>query len=293
MPSEFPSRPLRAIPVFYDDRMVADAQSFSPSAGKPREVVESWQRFRAALDFPTFGPATVDQLCRAHASDYVRGVLSGKIPNGFGNTLPEVARALPWTSGAMLAAARAAIANGCVAVAPVSGFHHACYREGGGFCTFNGLMVAALALQAEDKVRCVGILDYDMHYGNGTVDILRRVSSEVIVHYTAGEEYRFEDQAAGFLAGIPTQVRNFAGCDVLLYQAGADPHVNDPLGGWLTGPQLAERDRLVFRTCQELGLPVAWNLAGGYQDPLRKVLDIHDATMRACIATYLAPVDHT
>lgn len=276
------------IPVFYDERMVADAHSFSPSAGKPREVVDSWQRSRLALDFPRFDPASVEQLGRAHATPYVTGVLSGTIPNGFGNTLKEVARALPWTNGAMLAAARSAISNGAVAVAPVSGFHHACYDEGGDFCTFNGLMVTALALQVEDSLRRVGILDYDMHYGNGTVDILDRLQPEGIAHYTAGEEFRFQHQAAGFLAGIPACVRNFTGCDVLLYQAGADPHIDDPLGGWLTSAQLAERDRLVFRTCQEIGLPVAWNLAGGYQTPLRKVLDIHDATMDACMETYLA-----
>jgi hypothetical protein len=35
-----------------------------------------------------------------------------------------------------------------------------------------------------------------------------------------------------------------ADCDVLLYQAGADPHINDPLGGWLTTAQLRERDRI-------------------------------------------------
>lgn len=31
---------LHTIPVYYDDRMVADAQSYSPSSGKPRAVVE-------------------------------------------------------------------------------------------------------------------------------------------------------------------------------------------------------------------------------------------------------------
>jgi acetoin utilization deacetylase AcuC-like enzyme len=35
-----------------------------------------------------------------------------------------------------------------------------------------------------------------------------------------------------------------ADCEVLLYQAGADPHINDPLGGWLTTAQLRERDRI-------------------------------------------------
>ena len=76
-------------------------------------------------------------------------------------------------------------------------------------------------------------------------------------------------------------------CDVILYQAGADPHVNDPLGGWLTTQQLHERDRLVFEAAAELGIPAAWNLAGGYQTPLNKVLTIHDNTMRAGASFHL------
>jgi len=277
---------LHAIPVFHDARMVADSRSFSPSAGKPREVVDSWRRFGEALAYPRFEPVTRDQLARAHDRTYVDGVLDGTVANGFGNTRAEVAASLPWTSGAMLAAARAALANSAVAVAPVSGFHHACFGHGGGFCTFNGLMVAALALQAEDGVAGVGILDYDMHYGNGTDEILQRLAPGGIVHYTAGAHYHSPVQAEAFLDSIPDQVRRFAGCQVLLYQAGADPHIDDPLGGWLTDAQLARRDSLVFETCKAIGLPVAWNLAGGYQTPLRKVLDIHDATMRACIETW-------
>ena len=75
-------------------------------------------------------------------------------------------------------------------------------------------------------------------------------------------------------------------CDVILYQAGADPHVDDPLGGWLTTEQLRERDRRVFESAQRLGVPIAWNLAGGYQEPLSKVLEIHDNTMRECERVY-------
>ena len=43
----------------------------------------------------------------------------------------------------------------------------------------------------------------------------------------------------------------------------------------------------MFETARALKIPVAWNLAGGYQQPLRKVLDVHDNTMRACAAVYL------
>ena len=78
-------------------------------------------------------------------------------------------------------------------------------------------------------------------------------------------------------------MRCFAGCDALLKQAGADPNINDPLGGWLTTEQLRERDQLVFEYCRQVKLPIAWNLAGDYQNPLRRVLDIQDNAMLKCL----------
>ena len=35
---------MKHIPVFYTPKMVADSESFSPSAAKPKQVVASWQR---------------------------------------------------------------------------------------------------------------------------------------------------------------------------------------------------------------------------------------------------------
>jgi acetoin utilization deacetylase AcuC-like enzyme len=79
-------------------------------------------------------------------------------------------------------------------------------------------------------------------------------------------------------------------CDLLLYQAGADPHIDDPLGGWMSTAQLAQRDRIVFETAAEMGFPVAWNLAGGYQRDasggIEPVLQIHRNTMQACVAVH-------
>ena len=230
-------------------------------------------------------PASVEDLCLAHAPRYVHGVLSLRIDNGFGNRLPEVAATLPWTSGAMVDAARVALQER-VAVAPVSGFHHACHEEGGGFCTFNGLIVAARVLRRERAVRRVGILDFDQHYGNGTTRIIRELELDWIEHYSAAADWDEPGQATAFLHAIPNMLERFRDCDLLLYQAGADPHHRDPLGGWLTTAQLRERDRRVFEGCRSMRMPVAWNLAGGYQTPLRKVLDIHDNTMLECLAAF-------
>ena len=278
---------LDAIPVFYSPEQVAEPQVASPSASKPRQVVERWQARGFPIEVLVPRPVTADDLALAHDWRYVDDVLALRAPNGFGNRSASVARSLPWTSGSMLSAALAALDSRLVACAPCSGFHHARYDEGAGFCTFNGLMVAALKLRALGRVARVGILDCDQHYGDGTDDIIDRKGARGwIRHVAASRGYRRE--AKSFLAALPGIVESFAACDVLLYQAGADPHVHDPLGGFLDDDQLAERDRTVFREARRLGIPVAWNLAGGYQDPLDNVLDIHDRTMRECADVYVA-----
>lgn len=284
------------IPVFYQERMLADQgdATFSPSSSKPRHVLASWQeKFGGQIEIRPVAPVSMDDLCRAHNPDFVRGILSCQRDNGFGNRLQTVASSLPYTSGAMLCAAREALSEGEVAVAPTSGFHHAGYRTAEGFCTFNGLMVTVLALRAVpgQEILKIGILDIDQHYGNGTDNILERLSEEdreITPHYTVGAyNYRPKD-APNWLAQLPQIVDQLMGtCDLVLYQAGADPHVEDPYGGFLTTAQLHERDRIVFSVLRSRGVPVAWNLAGGYQSPLRKVLDIHDNTMDACVREYL------
>lgn len=274
--------------VFYSDRMVADSGSFSPSAGKPALAVQSWLGHGFDITLVEPDPVTVQQLYRVHDERYVRGVLSGRFENGFGNRDPLVAESLLHTSGAMVAAARAALQDGTNTCAPVSGFHHAGYDCGGGFCTFNGLMVAAADVLASGLARRVGILDCDQHYGNGTDDILKVVDfDDTVVHFTQGGAQR--QVASMFLIGLPELMRrNFSRCDVLLYQAGADPHIKDPLGGWMTTGQLRHRDRLVFQVAAAMGVPVAWDLAGGYQRDelggIAPVLEIHDNTMRECLS---------
>ena len=74
---------------------------------------------------------------------------------------------------------------------------------------------------------------------------------------------------------------------LIIYQAGADPHINDSLGGFLTTEQLAKRDWIVFDWSRKTGISIAWNLAGGYQESkdgdISPVLEIHRNTAPACI----------
>lgn len=270
----------------------ANAGSSSPSAGKPALVVDDWLRrgLVEADDVLDFEPVTRAELCRAHDPSYVDAVLSLQAPNGFGNTDPQVVTSLPYTCGSLLAAARYALATGEHVCSPTSGFHHAHHDHGEGFCTFNGLMVAALALRAEARVQRVAILDLDMHYGNGTDDIIRHLGIDWIGHHTQGLWFGLRvqvgDGAEPYFSWLREALEACRSADLVLYQAGADPHVDDPLGGLLTTEEMALRDQRVFEALR--GRPVAWNLAGGYQKDqagrIAPVLALHRATLAACQA---------
>jgi acetoin utilization deacetylase AcuC-like enzyme len=277
-----------SIPVFYREEMLANSDSFSPSAAKPRHVVAAWTAALLPIRIDSYPAATLDELFRSHDPAYVHGVLSTELPNGFGNRRTDVARSLPWTTGAMLAAAREALRSG-VACAPVSGFHHARYAAGGGFCTFNGLMVTASTLVSEGQVGRVMILDCDQHFGDGTEQILAQLGLEgTVENVSFGRWFGAPRDADAYLADLNHQVARFADFDLVLYQAGADVHVEDPLGGVLTTEEMIERDRIVFEAAHQAGVPIAWNLAGGYQEPLSRVVELHVNTMRRCAEVYCA-----
>lgn len=283
------------IPVFYrPEQSCDDAVRVSPSAGKPALVVSDWvahPEISRHLVLTSFEPASNEILYAAHGRAYVDGVLSCQRVNGFGTKSPSIAASLPYTTGSMLAAALHVLSSRTpgfnVAVSPTSGFHHACHSSGGGFCTFNALMATAIHVHALGLARKILIVDMDEHYGNGTDDIIEQLGIAFVDHITATKSYRTAAQALQCADLANHQGLRDKRYDLVLYQAGADIHVDDPLGGLLTTQQMITRDELVFASCAKLGLPLVWNLAGGYQrDPrggIDPVLALHRNTMLACI----------
>lgn len=262
--------------VFYDPRQTVPLNpSESPSAGKPAKALQSWiDKF--PVEIMPIRPLTRQELYLAHDPQFVDDVLECRRDNGFENRLPTIAESLMWTNGSFYCAAEYAVKHKISTVSPTSGFHHAEYNRAMGFCTFNGLMISAILLKEQSLVNRVAIADIDMHYGNGADNIIRKLGIDFVSHYSFGRKALMGEELLPVLPEIIK--KTIEGCDVLFYQAGADPHVDDPYGGALTTAELKERDRIVFTIAKEAGIPVVWNLAGGYQTDFAKVLEIHDNT---------------
>ena len=264
-------------------------------------------------------PITESDLLRVHAFNYISAVKTGE-PRSLAESQkfpwsPELFPSVCLTAGGVLAAARQALSDGvCGALA--SGFHHACFDHGEGFCTFNGLVVALEALRESGQIRYAAVLDLDLHYGNGTAQLASerpwmRALSIYGNDYDANTPYRDvctrhhldgDNHFSVPLIPSGSSDRNVLlqaldehldwilegeRPDILLYQAGADPLKDDPYSPLdLNHADLMERDRLVFEFAKRHSLPVAWVLAGGYTEDISQVVEVHLNTLRASVEVF-------
>lgn len=260
-------------------------------------------------------PVEIEDLQRVHTADYVTAVQTGE-PRALAESQkfpwsPALFPSVRLTNGGVLAAGREALKTG-VSGALASGFHHACADHGEGFCTFNGLVVAVEKLRAEGLIKTAAVLDLDLHYGNGTASLAagrpwmkalsiygndyadnvpyRDVTQR---HHTDGPNHFSvplipgDDDGKSLLAILDEHLPWLIAegrPDLLLFQAGADPLRDDPYSPLDLGHEdLFERDRKVFAFAREHQIPIAWVLAGGYTEDVRKVVQVHVNTALACL----------
>jgi acetoin utilization deacetylase AcuC-like enzyme len=137
-----------------------------------------------ALDFHDAPEVTLEQLERAHTAGYVeelRDTMSQVRETGQTKAMDPDTLICADTWQAALRAAGAAVAatdrvlageceNAFCAVRPPG--HHATRDETMGFCFFNNVAVAARHALDVHGLQRVAVIDFDVHHGNGTEDIV-------------------------------------------------------------------------------------------------------------------------
>ena len=137
-----------------------------------------------ALDMHEAPLATLAHISRAHESGFVTELQAAIEPlaaSGGRLALDPDTSAGPGTWAAVMRGAGAAVAatdavidgraaNAFCAVRPPG--HHATRAKAMGFCFFNNVAVAARHALDERGLERVAIIDFDVHHGNGTEDII-------------------------------------------------------------------------------------------------------------------------
>ncbi len=248
-------------------------------------------------------PAPREDLLRAHTREYLddlealrwtRRTRMSELP-----LTAEIVRAYRLAASGTTLAARGALERGC-GINLGGGFHHASADRAEGFCYLNDLAVAVRVLQHEGRIRRAAVVDLDVHQGNGTALIFGGDDSVFTLSIHQESNYPSPKATSTLDVGLPDRtgdeeylrrleaalaaVWSF-GPEIVLYQAGADPYVEDQLGGLaLTLAGLESRDREVLEGCARRGIPVAVTLGGGYALRLEDTVSIHARTCRAALA---------
>jgi acetoin utilization deacetylase AcuC-like enzyme len=242
-----------------------------------------------------------------HTNDYVQSYLEGTI-----NPKAQRRIGLPWSEnlvkrtcvavGGTVLAARLALENG-LACNTAGGTHHAFPSYGSGFCIFNDLAIAARTLQSLNLAKRILIVDLDVHQGDGTAFIFHddptvfTFSMHCDVNFPGTKQISdldvplpegMEDEAylqtlAEYLPDLLSEFQP----DLVLYDAGVDPHLGDRLGKLaLTDQGIFRREMQVLTTCISQGYPIACVIGGGYCDDMDSLVYRHSLLHRAASEAY-------
>lgn len=97
--------------------------------------------------------------------------------------------------------------------------HHASSDRCWGFCYFNNMAVSLCHLRSKGLIDTAFILDFDLHYGDGNVNILGEEGWVEILNPVSGSREAYLEEVKGGLEA--------SRADVFAVSAGFDHHVND------------------------------------------------------------------
>jgi acetoin utilization deacetylase AcuC-like enzyme len=292
---------LDGMKVFYSETFCATSVAWETT--RKADTVASRLREATIEGVQLVSPAPLSdtELEASLSPAYLRALRSGAPRRlaesnsiGWDTQLLQAVRA---SNGGVRDAAIAALTDGCNTGALSSGLHHARRASGSGYCTINGLVVAAGAALSAGAQRVL-ILDLDAHCGGGTALSLGELPGceQLDVSVSSFDMYRdiahaqlVLTDAREYLAVIErelTLLQNPESFDLVLYNAGMDPHEGAGGLNGITTETLRQREELVFAWAEAHSTPVAWTLAGGYTMgvTIQELAELHLLTARAAVA---------
>jgi acetoin utilization deacetylase AcuC-like enzyme len=184
-------------------------------------------------------PATKKQIRYAHDPTHVENVAK----EGYGGSNGVVYRLAALAAGGAIKAGHiAAEGDPSFALVRPPG-HHASRRGYWGFCYFNNVAISLLDLRAEGIIDSAFILDFDLHTGDGTINILGNDDAFVIVNPSSKGNEAYLQEVKETLSSSPS-------VDIIVASAGFDQYEGD-WGGNLSTDAFHKLGHLISEFAQE------------------------------------------
>lgn len=291
--------------IYYNNRYIAAGHSFDTTRKSGLLAADLLSNPVPGVTIKSPVSLTERDLMRAHDPQYINAVRTG---------FPErlaASQGFRWDSGlwtgvcasngGIVAATLEAMRTGQNTGSLSSGLHHARYEGGMGFCTFNGLALAALAARRQKKDARVLLIDADAHCGGGTNSILKHCNWVDSIDISTSGLDTYQADNVRWSMDIVSNPRNYLSTlqfrldeldqfgykyDVLIYNAGMDCEERCFIGGLdgLSADIIADRERKVYAWAHQRKMPVAFTLAGGYSGsklPEGELTKLHRLTVEA------------
>lgn len=187
------------------------AYEFDPAAapGRMEPIIQELNKY-PHYKFIIPGPATVGDILRAHSTQHLENIKRNQVVYHM---------ALLAAGGAIKAAELAYEGTPSFACIRPPG-HHASYDHCWGFCFFNNMAISLLKLEAEGKIKSAFILDFDLHTGDGNINILGKKPGFTILNPRGSTE-------KSYLEEISSAFNRSGNYDIIAASAGFDEYIQD------------------------------------------------------------------
>jgi acetoin utilization deacetylase AcuC-like enzyme len=190
--------------VFHEDFYQVYTDDPAAASGRMEAIVET---IEPHVEFVPAEPAFRQHIAAVHTETHIRHVENQR--------LYEIAAL---AAGGAVQAAQIGLSEPCFGLIRPPG-HHASAATAWGFCCFNNMAVALETLRRQNKVESTCVLDIDLHYGDGTVNILGKQDWVTVINVEAHSR-------SHYLLEMEEALKNCQ-ADLIGISAGFDNHAED------------------------------------------------------------------
>ena len=226
--------------VFHKDFFKVYTSDPASAYGRMEAIMDA---IKEEAEFITAEPATEEEISAIHSVSHIQNVKDRRLYD-----ISALA------AGGAIRAAEIGLTEPAFGLIRPPG-HHASAESSWGFCYFNNMAIALEKLKKDNEISSAYVLDIDLHFGDGNVNILGKRDWVKVYNVEARDRKRYLLEVA----------RQMDRChvDLIGISAGFDNHLDD-WGGVLFTDDYEEIGRMVRAAADRSGGGCFAVLEGGY-----------------------------